>query len=163
MLNAIGHPEYLTDLDGVVSYAEKIYPGKKIVIYGRSLGAALGLVEGSMRMGIAGVVAESPYSSQALLAKHYKDENPNDKIKPIESDSLEPWKNIQNFKAKHLLILHGKNEKHILTGEMADLIQRAPVANRKLTDFPGCDHLEAPLKATEKFWEVMDDFLASCE
>ena len=161
--NAIGHPEYLTDLDAVVSYAQMKYPGKKIVIYGRSLGAALALVEGSMRTGIAGVIAESPYSTQALLVKHYEDENSSKKIKPIESDSLEPLKNIQNFKAKHLLILHGKNEKHILTGEMADLIQRAPVANRKLTEFPGCDHLELPFKATEQFGKVMGDFLASCE
>ncbi len=161
--NAIGHPEYLADLDGVVLYAQKMYPGKKIVVYGRSLGAALALVEGSMRTGIAGVIAESPYSRQDLLAKHYKDENPNDKVKPIESDSLEPLKNIQNFRAKHLLILYGKNEKHILIGELTDLIQRAPVANRKLTVFPDCDHLELPLKATQKFIEVVGEFLAGCE
>ncbi len=161
--NAIGHPEYLTDLDAAVSYAEKMHPRKKIVIYGRSLGAALALVEGSMRTGITGVIAESPYASQAQLAKHYKDENPNDKIKPIESDSLEPIKNIQNFKAKHLVILYGKNETHILTGEMVNLIQRAPVANKKLTIFPGCDHLEAPFKATQQYGQVMGNFLASCE
>ena len=98
-----------------------------------------------------------------MLAKHYKDENPNDKIKPIESDSLEPLKNIRNFRAKHLLILYGKNEKHILTGELVDLIQRAPVANKKLTIFPGCDHLEAPFKATQQFGEVMEEFLVGCE
>jgi alpha-beta hydrolase superfamily lysophospholipase len=161
--NAIGHPEYLIDLDAAVSYAQKKYPEKKIVVYGRSLGAALALVEGSMRTGIDGVIAESPYVSQALLAKHYKDENPNDKIKPIESDSLEPLKNIQNFRAKHLLILYGKNETHILTGELVNLIQRAPVANKKLTIFPGCDHLEAPIKATQQFGQVMGDFLAGCE
>jgi alpha-beta hydrolase superfamily lysophospholipase len=161
--NAIGHPEYLIDLDAAVSYAQKNYPSKKIVIYGRSLGAALALIEGSMRTGIAGVVAESPYESQALLAKHYKDENPNDKVKPIESDSLEPLKHIQNFRGKKLLILHGKSDKHILTAEMIDLIQRAPVANKKLTIFPGCDHLELPIKAPQKFWEVMGEFLIQCE
>jgi hypothetical protein len=51
----------------------------------------------------------------------------------------------------------------MLTSEMADLIQRAPVANRKLTVFPDCDHLELPIKATQKFGEVMEEFLASCE
>jgi fermentation-respiration switch protein FrsA (DUF1100 family) len=125
------------------------YPGKKIVVYGRSLGAALALVEGAMRIGIAGVIAESPYSSQALLAKHYKDENPSDKVKPIVSDSLEPLKNIRKFRAKNLLILHGANEKHILSSELKDLAERAPIANKKFIDFPGCDHLELPSKAPQ--------------
>jgi alpha-beta hydrolase superfamily lysophospholipase len=161
--NAIGHPEYLIDLDAVVLYAQKKYPGKKIVVYGRSLGAALALVEGAMRTGIAGVVAESPYSSQVLLAKHYKDENTSDKVKPIESDSLEPLKNIRNFRAANLLILHGENEKHIQSKELKALIEHAPISNKKFIDFPGCDHLELPSKAPQQFGDAMAAFLTQCE
>jgi alpha/beta superfamily hydrolase len=161
--NAIGHPEYLIDLDATVSYAKNKYSGKKIVIYGRSLGAALALVEVSMRTGIFGVIAESPYASQDLLAKHYKDENPSDEVKPIISDSLEPLKNIRNFKSKNLLILHGANEKHILSSELKELNNLAPVVNKQFIDVPGCDHLELPFKAPQQFGDAMGAFLMECE
>src|ERR1035441_722771 len=90
--NAIGHPEYLTDIEGAISYAQKHYPEKKIVLYGRSLGASLAIVEGSMSNGLSGVIAESPYASQASLAKRFEQQNDGRLVKPIVSDKPEPLK-----------------------------------------------------------------------
>ncbi len=161
--NAIGHPEYLTDFDAAVSYAKSKYAAKKIVIYGRSMGASLALVEASMTSEIIGVIAESPYARQDSLAARFEAENPSRVVKPIVSDKLEPWKHIRDFRAKNLLILHGASEKYIFSGELQELLQAAPVSNKKFIDFPGCDHLELPFKAPQQLGDAMASFLTQCE
>ena len=159
----IGQPEYLTDLDAAVSNAKSSYPSKKIIIYGRSLGASLALVEGSIANGIAGVIAESPYIVQDSLKKHIEAENPIAHIVPIVSDKLEPMQHVKDFRSKHLLMMHGAIEKYMLWNELKAYFDAVPITNKVLLDFPGCDHLEAPIKATQQFGNAMEEFLASCE
>jgi alpha-beta hydrolase superfamily lysophospholipase len=161
--NAVGHPEYLTDFDAAVSYAKSKYVAKNIIIYGRSLGASLALVEGSMENGISGVIAESPYAYQDSIAHRFEAINPSRSVKPITSDKLEPWKHIRDFRAKNLLILHGASEKYIFSGELQELLQAAPGSNKKFIDFAGCDHLELPFKGPQQFGDAMAVFLTQCE
>ncbi len=158
---AIGHPEYLTDLDAVVAFARKSYPAKKILIYGRSLGASLAIVEGELQSGIAGVIAESPYASQAQLVKRIMEANPTATLNPIASTKLEPLQNIEHFQAKGLLLLHGMKEKFIIKEDVESLMA-APTANKKFYDFADCDHLEMPFKAPQQFGEAIAEFLGNC-
>jgi alpha-beta hydrolase superfamily lysophospholipase len=161
--NAIGYPEYLTDMDAAVSFAALRYPNRKIIVYGRSLGASLALVEGAKRNGITGVIAESPYASQASLAQHIQRVNPMITITPIVSMSLEPISAIGNFRPNNLLVLHGQAERMIPSDEIEALVKAAPAQNKKFLDFENCDHLEIPFQATQQFGEAIHDFLVQCE
>jgi alpha-beta hydrolase superfamily lysophospholipase len=161
--NAIGHPEYLTDLDAAVSYASEHYSTRKIIVYGRSIGAALAIVEGAKRVGITGVIAESPYPSQASLTEHIQHLNPTANVTPIVSMSLEPIAWIQNFRTRNLLVLHGKSELAIPSDELEALVNASPSPNKKFLDFEDCNHLELPFKSTQKFGEAIAQFLAECQ
>ena len=157
---AIGHPEYLTDLDAAVQYAQKNYSGKKVVVYGRSLGASLALVEGSMRSDIRGIIAESPYIVQDSLKMRFEAFNPGKTINPIRSASLEPFQHTKDFKTQNLLILHGADEKYIVSSELSSYLGTISIPNKKFVDFPGCDHMEIPQKATQLFGDEIAQFLA---
>lgn len=164
--SAIAEPEYLIDVDAAVSYAAKQYPGRKIILYGRSMGASLAMVEACKRSGIAGVVAESPYVSQKLLKEHFEDKSINsrtDTIRIIESNDLEPLARIASFRPQNFLLLHGAEEKFILSDEEKSLIKAVPASNKKFIDFAGCNHLELPAKAPQQFGDAMARFLNQCE
>ena len=160
--NAIGYPQYLTDIDAAISYAIMRFPNRKIIVYGRSLGASLALVEGAKRNGITGVIAECPYASQASLAQHIQRLNPMITITPIVSMSLEPISAIGNFRPDNLLVLHGQAERAIPSDEIESLVNAAPAQNKKFLDFENCDHLEIPFQATQKFGEAIHEFLVQC-
>jgi alpha-beta hydrolase superfamily lysophospholipase len=161
--NAIAHPEYLTDFDAAIAYATIKAPGRKIIIYGRSMGASLALVEGSQPNGIIGVIAESPYICQDTLKARFEAFNPSVHITPIVSDKLEPYKHEADFRAKHLLLLHGRNEKFIVSDEMERYVKDLPIANKTFVDVPGCDHLELPQKAQQQFGDSLAMFLTACK
>lgn len=164
--SSIAEPQYLTDFDAVVSYATEHYPNRKIIIYGRSMGASLAIVEACKRTGFTGVIAESPYVSQKLLKEHFEDKRINgrtDTIRIISSEDLEPLARVMAFKPKNFLLLHGADEKFILSEEERTLIESIPAANKKFVDFPECDHLELPTKATQKFGDAMATFFATCD
>ena len=158
---AIVHPEYLMDMDAAVSFARKNYPGRKIILYGRSLGASLAVVEGEMVSGITGIIAESPYASQAQLVKRILENNPTLTLNPIASNKLEPLQNIEHFQAKGLLLLHGMKEKFIYKEDVESLMA-APITNKKFYDFADCDHLEMPFKDPQHFGDAIAEFLANC-
>jgi dienelactone hydrolase len=161
--NAIAHPEYLTDFDAAIAYSKTKAPGRKIIIYGRSMGASLALVEGSQSNRITGVIAESPFARQDSLAARFEAENPSRLVRPIVSDKLEPWQHIRNFRTKNLLILHGANERYIFAGELKELLNAAPIANKTFIDFSDCDHLELPAKSPQLFGDTVAKFLTACQ
>ncbi len=163
--DAIGHPEYLTDLDAAVTFTKKTYPDKKIILYGRSLGGALAIVEACRTTGLAGVIAESPYTTQRLLKARYEDTTLTSRkitIRPIASNDLEPFAEIKNFHAKNVLILHGKSERFILSSELESRMSSIPADNKKFIDFDNCDHLELPMKDPQHFGNAMAEFLSNC-
>lgn len=163
---AIAEPEYVADIDAVVEYASKHYSDHKIILYGRSMGAALSIVEACKRSGITGVVAESPYVSQKLLKKHFEDKSINsrtDTVRIIRSLDLEPLARIARFEPKNFLLLHGSIEKFMLSDEEKSLIDTVPATNKRFLDFEGCDHLELPYKAPQKFGDAMAKFLTQCQ
>ncbi len=164
--DAVGHPEYLTDFDAAVAFAKQHYPHRKIILYGRSLGGALAIVEACKVPGITGVIAESPYATQRLLKDHYEDTSLTGRkktITPIASNDLEPLARIKNFQAKNLLVLHGKNERFILTSELESLTAEVPIVRKRFIDFTDCDHLELPTKDPQHFGDAMEKFLAQCQ
>ncbi len=160
--NAIAEPQYLSDLDAAVSFAHASYPGNKIIVYGRSLGASLALVEAEKRRDLTGIIAESPYATQMELKKNIEAKVPGTNIAIVATDSLEPMKHIAKFGAKHLVVLHGADEKFILRDELLDLVRAVPIENKKYVEFPNCDHLEIPFKATQLFGDTVHEFLLQC-
>jgi alpha/beta superfamily hydrolase len=159
--NAIGHPEYLIDIDAAVDFARQHYPNRILILYGRSLGASLAIIEGCRQSGISGIIAESPYVSQQLLKKHFEAVNPERPVLPIKSNDLEPLVNIRNFRAKNLLVLHGAREQYILTNELEPMVNKILIARKRFLDFEGCDHLELPFKDMQEFEEAIERFLTA--
>jgi alpha-beta hydrolase superfamily lysophospholipase len=137
-----------------------------VIVYGRSLGAALALVEACRRSDLTGVVAESPYVSQKLLKQHSEDTTLSARrraIHLIDSPNLEPLADLKDFRAKNVLVLHGKSEHFIRSSEVAALVDAIPGDQKRFLDFDLCDHLELPSKDPQHFGEAMELFLKQCK
>ena len=147
-------------IDAAVNFARLRYPSRKLILYGRSLGASLAIIEGCRQSGISGIIAESPYVSQQLLKEHFEATNPERRVIPIKSNDLEPLANIINFRVKNLLVLHGAKEQYILTSELKPMVNKIPIKSKRFLDFEDCNHLELPFKQTLEFERALQIFFS---
>jgi alpha-beta hydrolase superfamily lysophospholipase len=71
--DTIALPEFVQDLQNVVEFCStrNRTDSTKLVIWGRSMGASLGISVASNSKLVDGIVAESPYASQKSLQKYY--------------------------------------------------------------------------------------------
>lgn len=158
-------PEFAIDLNSVVKYLhDNIHPDTdKVFIYGRSLGASLALTVASSFSGIGGVIAESPYVSQALLYEKilikYKEEGIKRSVKKIDSKMLEPLSVIGQCRCK-VFFIHGQDEDLILSDEIFQLYNKCGSKNKSIWIASGANHLEVPFKETNTFLNAFLSFVS---
>lgn len=159
----IAMPQFSQDLRSVMSYvrANFVAEGANALVYGRSMGASLALAIASQFEDIGGIVAESPYVTQAALKQYYTAEykrmHSKRKVKVIESNLLEPM-DTSAVIACPVLLIHGELEKAITSKEIDALFATIKSDRKVLWNVPNADHMQAPIVDASEFLTKLSAF-----
>ena len=162
----IAIPEFTIDIHSVVLYVRKYIQSdtNKIVLYGRSMGASLCLTTAITYGSVGGVIAESPYVTQASLVEKInvfrKQQNSKRIAKSLPSPLLEPLSLISQCHC-NVLFIHGQNEKFISNNEVMDLYNSCSAKKKTLWIASDCDHLEVVYKEKDAFFAHLSSILGS--
>jgi alpha-beta hydrolase superfamily lysophospholipase len=159
--DTLTYPEFLTDINGVIDYYRKNYSDSgKVILYGMSMGGALALGVSAMRKDLYAVVAESPYVSQELIAKHYlKGDKNKAPIRYFKDRYLEPLQIAPEIKCDRVLLVHGDADTHIETKDIEALYTKIPSKHKDLWISGNTRHLGFWQKETgEMFLDMFYDF-----
>lgn len=158
--------EFAVDLFQVVQWTthDPGTKGRKIIVYGRSMGASLAITVAGVFGGIDGIICESPYVTQQALTDAVSQKNKKLNIKReihfVESSLLEPLKLAPQCSAK-LLLMHGQNEDLIATDDIYKLYSACKSTSKSLWIAADARHLEIPYKETALFITAIHTFLES--
>ncbi len=131
-------------------YAQSTYPGKKLVIYGRSIGSGAATHLATQEK--LPLILESPFSSFSQLASELAPWFPSF----LRRYSFENLKALKNFSGKFLLV-HGSED------EVIPVIHSRTIAN----ELPAATYVEIPsgrhndLEAFPLYWESIREFLGT--
>jgi pimeloyl-ACP methyl ester carboxylesterase len=149
-LSSLGYHE-IWDVKAVVDYAERKGLAKPYVIYGRSLGGAVGLRWASMDSRISGVIAISPFKNAYLASQQFAS------VKLPFSRVPSPFLGHPGFKRMlqevdipravamrddlRIWIMVGEDDCFPVSDEQEILAaSRSPAALKRLVVADGCDH-----------------------
>jgi fermentation-respiration switch protein FrsA (DUF1100 family) len=158
--------EFTIDIFQAVQWAirDSRTKGKKIVIYGRSMGASLAIVVSGVFGGVDGIISESPYVTQQgltdMVSQRNKQTTSKRQIGFIKSSLLEPMELASRCSAK-LLLMHGQNEDLISTDDIYKLYTAYKSPFKSLWIAADTRHLEIPYKETALFVTAVYTFISS--
>ncbi len=145
----IALPEFAEDLHSVATFVKsKFQPDtSKIILYGMSLGASLAITVAENFGGVGGVIAESPYVTQAELVNYYNADYERSgtprKIRAAESTLLEPMDGIWRLTIP-IMIMHGELEKQITSQAICTMFLKCSSTKKTLWIVAGAGHLQIP-------------------
>jgi fermentation-respiration switch protein FrsA (DUF1100 family) len=147
-----------SDITGAMNFLnERGWPAERIILFGRSLGAAVSL-EGSLRNAPAGLIMEAPFTSiDAMGRQHY----------PL-LNSLLGWligakyNNLAKIAEieSPLLIIHGSNDSICPPSMAEELYARAP-QEKQLLWVPGADHNDSFVVGGENYRNALEKVIYS--
>lgn len=143
--NLLVHSEYLDDIKTAVAWCKS--RSLQVVIYGRSMGAALAIAQGTLDSSITAVIAESPYLNQAVLAQRATERHKQRGIQRaihFESNALlEPGQMARRLKVPVAVIV-GAEDSFASTEESWTLFTQFPnEMRRSFLLLAGAGHLQA--------------------
>jgi pimeloyl-ACP methyl ester carboxylesterase len=153
----IALPQFDIDLSAAIdALTEQGDSISNIILYGRSMGASLALAYASspyLKV-FGGVIAESPYVTQAGLKRFYTKEyariGSKRKVKIIADKRLEPLAGAKTLRCPVLLI-HGQLEQPISNDELCSLYQAVGSKRKTLWIVENADHMQVPFVQTGAF------------
>ena len=147
-----------SDLAGAMNFLnERGWPAERIILFGRSLGAAVSL-EGSLHRTPAGLIMEAPFTSIEAMGRHHY---------PL-LNSLLGWligakynnlAKIADLEAP-LLIIHGKNDRICPPNMAEELYARAP-QEKQLLWIPEAGHNDGFVVGGERYRDTLKQVIYS--
>lgn len=141
-----------SDITGAINFLNKRgWDTDRIILFGRSLGAAVGL-EGSLRSAPAGLIMEAPFTSIKAMGRHHY---------PL-LNSLLGWligakydnlSKIADLEAP-LLIIHGKNDNICPPSMAEELYARAP-QEKQIFWIPAAGHNDGFVVGGEGYRNIL--------
>lgn len=149
-------PGLYADVAGAMNFLEtKGWPAHKVIIFGRSLGAAVGLEE-ALQTHPAGLIMEAAFTSiQAMGQRHYPLVNfLFGWLVPAKYDNLDKVRKLKS----PLLILHG-SEDSICPPEMARQLREATSSRTSYVEIAGADHNDAMFLGGQEYRAALAEFI----
>lgn len=147
-----------SDIAGAMAFLnERGWPAESIILFGRSLGAAVSL-EGSLRTTPAGLIMEAPFTSIGAMGRHHY---------PL-LNSLLGWligakynnlAKIAELEAP-LLIIHGKNDNICPPSMAEELYARAP-QEKQILWIPEAGHNDGFVIGGERYRDTLKQVIYS--
>lgn len=138
--------------DAVFAEAIKLNPGKKVVIYGRSLGSGMATALAA-KENVDGVVLETPFYNVEAMAKN---------IFPFVPGFLVRYKLASNESMKHIkapiMVIHGTADE-IVPFDQGKRLYDEHQGPKTFVEIKGGDHNS--LDSTVEFWPAVIQFLKS--
>lgn len=162
--DVLAYPEFVDDVKAVVAAAKKRMPKAHIILWGRSMGAALAMTAVAEGAKVDQLIVESPYlPNQKIFAERLdalrKGAGSTRVTQVIASDRLEPHKAARKIKtATHFLM--GEKEKLITQQELFRLSDLTK-GMRSIFVAKDAGHLEFPNKLMDVFPEFLKQTIAS--
>lgn len=130
----LGETRLFADAQLFYDYVLERYPENKVIVYGRSLGAAIATQVASMN-NPKKLVLETPFYNLYDAAKHRFSFLP---LKLLLRYRFETNNNIQNIQCP-IVIFHGTEDSVVPYGSGKQLFEAAPIPKEMIT-IPGGDH-----------------------
>ena len=147
-----------SDISGAMNFLnERGWPAERIILFGRSLGAAVSL-EGSLQRTPAGLIMEAPFTSIEAMGRHHY---------PLLSNLL-GWligakynnlTKIADLEAP-LLIIHGKNDSICPPSMAEELYERAP-QEKQILWIPEAGHNDGFVVGGERYRDTLKQVIFS--
>jgi hypothetical protein len=136
-----------------------------IVVFGQSLGSALGIVLTAQREEVSGIVAYGGFDHyRNVAAWHIR----HSWLLPfawwapwLMSDELNPVDYVDRIAPRPLLVMHGTADR-IVPVRMAHNLYHAAGEPKELYLFDGADHYEAMNESPEQVYRKVDEFFTHC-
>jgi fermentation-respiration switch protein FrsA (DUF1100 family) len=147
-----------SDITGAMNFLhERGWPAERIILFGRSLGAAVSL-EGSLRNAPAGLIMEAPFTSiDAMGRQHY----------PLLNNLLgwligAKYNNLAKIAEieSPLLIIHGSNDSICPPSMAEELYAKAP-QEKQLLWVPGANHNDSFIVGGENYRNALEKVIYS--
>jgi hypothetical protein len=149
---------YLDAEAALNTLAERLaIPAGRVVLFGQSLGAAVG-VELASHHPPAGLILESPFTSVADMAKHHYPWLP---IWPLLRSRFDSLARIASVSAP-LLLIHGADDE-IVPPRIGEKLFAAAPEPKQLLLIAGAGHNDAALVGRSQYFAALREFLAKLE
>ena len=143
--------------DGMAAYdylrKERGVPSEKIIIFGRSLGAAVA-AEVAANREVAGVILETPFPSVESVARKLYGGLPTHQLLRARFNLMERLPKIR----KPILVLHG-NQDAVIPYELGKEVYEAAAEPKTFYRIDGADHNDTYIAGGEAYFEVLLKFM----
>jgi predicted alpha/beta hydrolase len=162
--NILTYPEYLVDLRAAINWLAARSPSTKKLVFGRSMGASFAIGVG-LDHRLDGIIAESPYSSQAELAalvnKKYRSRGSTRTISFIPNDLLDPVTTIARLTTP-IALIGGEKDRSVKASSLHALYKLIDERTPKWLLIEGdAGHLEIAQKAPNTVAGIVSSVLAA--
>ena len=131
------------------------WPAERTIIFGRSLGAAIGL-EAALQTAPAGLIMEAAFTSIPAMAKrHYRALN--FLLGWLIEAKYDNLAKISHLKSP-LLVIHGANDS-VCPPEMGRELSEASMQETTYLEIPGAHHNDAMTVGGEQYRAAIDNFI----
>lgn len=134
---------------------EKRVAPSDIVLYGESIGAAVAL-ELAMNVPIGALILESPFTSAVEMGERTMPWIP---VRRLMRNRFESIDKIANYHGP-LLVTHGTRDS-IVPFEMGERLFKVANEPKRFYAVRGADHNDVPFVGGSRYFQAIDDFLAS--
>jgi fermentation-respiration switch protein FrsA (DUF1100 family) len=144
------------DVAGAMNLLQaKGWPAHRVIIFGRSLGAAVGL-EAALQVPPAGLIMEAAFTSiPAMGRRHYALVNfLLGWLVKAKYDNLDKISKLE----RPLLVIHGSNDS-ICPPEMGRQLSKAAVSETAYVEIPGAEHNDAMFIGGQRYREALSEFI----
>lgn len=144
-------------MDGLAAYEylrkQRGIPPEKIIIFGRSLGAAVA-AEVAANREAAGVILESPFPSVASVARKLFGGLPMHQLLKARFDLMERLPKIR----KPILILHGDKDT-VIPYELGKKVYEGALEPKTFYTIAGADHNDTYIAGGEEYFKTLQKFM----
>ena len=158
----------IIDANAALDYllARQDIDSKRIVVFGQSLGGAIGIVLAAQRTEIRGLAVDGAFDSYRRIASWHVRRSP--LLLAIAwwvpwalSRSFDPIDSVQRISPRPLLILHGTADQ-VVPVEMGRRLYQQAGEPKKIILFEGADHYQALQERTEESHPPLLAFFEKC-
>lgn len=146
----------IDDACSAFDYIAREDSGKKLVLYGESLGAAISC-QLSVKRKVSGLILQSGFSSLTKISRHHI---PLMHVYPAVLFPQPLLDNLAVLKNPHppLLVVHGHKDTVVPFSHGKELFESA-VSKKFFLDFPEAEHSDIPIVAQSRFVAAMHEFM----
>lgn len=156
------YAQFQKDLDAVIEYARKSHNNKRIILYGKGIGAGLSLATGAKNRNINFIIADSPYKDLVSIQKKLQQVKSKEVMIPLAYDKslIDPSFAMKDryAKLKKYLIIYGKDDEVYDKSDMKDLY-KLQKDNAELAEIKNADYNTTFTSDKIEYFKIIKEFL----